>query len=86
MPVGSFLDAFPSSLFVAAHVMFLGLGLWTARRVGAFGWGTAFWLYAVSQIFFLAFFGGMLTMKMAVLIEQTLLAGMMLSVGLLQKR
>jgi hypothetical protein len=85
VPLGTFLDTLPTSLFVVAHVAFLALGLWTVRRVGVVGWGAALWLYAVSQIFFLAFFGGVLTMKMAVLIEQALLAGMMFSVGLTQK-
>jgi len=38
-----------------------------ARR----GFAPALLLYAVSQLVFLAFFGGVITMKMAVLTEQT---------------
>ena len=67
MPVGGFLDSFPTLLFVIAHVLFLGVGLWAVRR------GTMFWLYVVSQVGFLASFGGVLTLKMAVLLEQVLI-------------
>ena len=34
---------------------------------------SAFWLYIVSQVGFLGFFGGVLTLKMAVLMEQALI-------------
>ena len=80
MPFGGFLDSFPSLLFVAAHIMFLLVGVWAwekaagARRKFA----PAFWLYVVSQPVFLAFFGGAITMKMAVLLEQTLIVLMVL--------
>ena len=70
MPIGGFLDSLPSVLFVSAHVLFLAVGAWALRRASATGaaFAAAFWLYAVSQIVFLAFFGGVMTMKMAVLI------------------
>jgi len=74
MPFGTFLDSFPSALFIAAHLLFLVLGVWAVRRAGAAKYAWALWLYAGSQVFFLAFFGGALTMKMAVLIEQMLIA------------
>ena len=76
MVIGGFLDALPSALFIAAHVMFLGLGIWAAtRRAPALATRTTlFWLYAISQIGFLGFFAGVLTLKMAVLIEQMLVA------------
>jgi hypothetical protein len=75
MSIGGFLDSFPSVVFIAAHVLFLVVGYWAMRRAAAAGqpFSSAFWLYIVSQIGFLAFFGGVLTLKMAVLIEQTLL-------------
>ena len=75
MPAGTFLDAFPSAIFIAAHVLFLVAGLWAVRQSGAGGSKAAwvFWLYAVSQVGFLAFFGGLITMKLAVLVEQTLM-------------
>lgn len=69
MPLGTFLDSMPALLFVAAHVLFLGVAIWAARASSA----SVFWLYAASQLIFLAFFGGIVTMKMAVLIEQTLI-------------
>lgn len=75
MSIGGFLDSFPSIVFIAAHVLFLIVGYWAMRRAAAAGqpFSSALWLYIVSQIGFLAFFGGVLTLKMAVLIEQTLL-------------
>ena len=45
---------------------------------------SAFLLYVVSQIVFLAYFGGALTLKMAVLIEQMLM--LIFVVLLVQKR
>jgi hypothetical protein len=83
MPIGSFLDSFPSLVFVAAHVAFLALGLWAWRRTGR---GRAnvsptFWLYVAAQAIFLGFFAGALTMKMAVLLEQMLMAAMVLLVA-----
>lgn len=74
MSIGGFLDSFPTVVFVAAHILFLIVGFWAMRRASAAGqsFSSAFWLYIVSQLGFLAFFGGVLTLKMAVLIEQTL--------------
>jgi hypothetical protein len=72
MPLGSFLDSMPALLFIAAHVLFLGVAIWAVRAASA----PLFWLYAASQVIFLAFFGGVITMKMAVLIEQTLIVVM----------
>jgi hypothetical protein len=75
MPIGSFLDSFPSFLFITAHVLFLALGVWAWRRT------PAFWLYVAAQAIFLGFFAGALTMKMAVLLDQTLMAVMVLAVA-----
>jgi hypothetical protein len=72
MPLGTFLDSMPALLFIAAHVLFLGVAIWAVRAASA----PLFWLYAASQVIFLAFFGGVITMKMAVLIEQTLIVVM----------
>ena len=75
MPVGGFLESFPALVFIVAHVLFLGIGVWAMRRAAQAGlpFASAFWLYIVSQVGFLGFFGGILTLKMAVLIEQTLI-------------
>jgi len=75
MPFGSFLDSLPSLLFVAAHAIFLVVGIWAATSLAKAGrpFAPVIWLYVVSQVVFLAFFGGAITMKMAVLVEQTLL-------------
>jgi low temperature requirement protein LtrA len=80
MPFGTFLDSFPAAIFVGAHLLFLALGVWAVRRAGAAKHGEVFWLYALSQVFFLVFFGGALTMKMAVLVEQMLIAAMVFMV------
>lgn len=74
MPVGIFLDALPSALFIGAHVVFLLIGLWGVTKAtrDRRPFAGAFWLYVLSQVVFLAFFGGAFTMKMAVLLEQTL--------------
>ena len=83
MPIGGFLEQFPSIMFVVAHVAFLLVGLWAVKKAtddkASYAW--AFWLYVGSQIFFLCFFGGILTMKMAVLLEQTLIVIMVLWVA-----
>ena len=82
MPFGGFLDLFPSALYVGAHVVFLVLGVWAVRRAGLAKYAPAFWLYALSQVFFLGFFAGALTMKMAVLVEQMLIAGMVATIAM----
>jgi hypothetical protein len=83
MPIGSFLDSFPSVLFVTAHVLFLALGLWAWRKAARERrtLAPAFWLYVAAQAIFLGFFAGALTMKMAVLLDQTLMAIMVLAVA-----
>ena len=75
MPVGTFLDSIPSLLFISAHVMFLGVAAWAWRSStnAKSKLARVFVLYGVSQLVFLGFFGGVITMKLAVLIEQTLL-------------
>ena len=74
-PIGGFLDSLPSALYISCHVLFLAVGIWAARKSGAANllYAPAFWLYVVSQLVFLLFFGGVITMKMAVLTEQTLM-------------
>ncbi|HXU06404.1 MAG TPA: hypothetical protein VN903_35855 [Polyangia bacterium] len=83
MPIGSFLDSFPALLFVAAHVMFLIVGVWAWKRTGASGRRLAplFWLYIAAQAIFLGFFAGAVTMKMAVLIDQTLMVVMVAAIA-----
>ena len=80
MPIGSFLDTLPTMLFVSAHVAFLGVGIWTWKKAvdKKLPFAPALWLYIFSQVVFLCFFGDMITMKMAVLLEQTLMVIMVL--------
>ena len=82
MPFGGFLDQLPVVLFVAAHVAFLVVAIWAIRRTGSAAWAPAFILYAAAQLVFLAVFGGMLTLKMGVLIEQTLMASLVVWIAL----
>ena len=80
MPIGNFLDSLPAMLFVAVHLVFLLAGLWAWKKAtdNKLPFASAFWLYIATQVVFLSFFGGVITMKMAVLIEQTLMVIMVL--------
>jgi len=82
MPIGSFLDSLPTILYVGAHVLFLLAGKWAWKKAvdNKTAFSSAFWLYIVSQVVFLCFFGEIITMKMAVLLEQTLMVIMVLSI------
>ncbi len=75
MPIGGFLDSMPTVIFVIFHIIFLLVGLWAVMSLGKSKakFASAFWLYIVSQIGFLAVFGGILTLKMGVLIDQILI-------------
>src|SRR5205814_3779644 len=77
-PAGKFLDALPTALYVIAHVMFLavGVGLWLRAAGEGLPYSGALLLYAVSQLGFFAYFANWITMKMAVLAEQTLVFAM----------
>ena len=78
LPVGKFLDDLPSALYVAAHVAFLavGVGLWFRARGATVPYGGALALYALSQVVFFGYFAKWITLKMAVLAEQTLMVAM----------
>lgn len=81
MAMGAFLDSFPPALFIGVHVVFLLVGVWAAKKARDYKllYAPAFWLYVASQIVFLAFFlGGIFTLKMSVLLEQTLVFIMVL--------
>ena len=84
MPSGNFLDELPAALFVAAHVMFLAIGVWLWSRASdnALPYSGALLLYAASQVGFFAYFAHWITMKMAVLVEQTLMVAMVLVIVL----
>lgn len=83
-PLGKFLDDLPKMLYVAAHVAFLGIGiwLWARARGGATPYSEALLLYALSQVIFLGFFANWITLKMAVLAEQTLMVAMVVLIVL----
>ena len=80
MPIGGFLDTLPTMLYVAAHIAFLLVGIWAWKKASDAKqiFASALWLYVASQIVFLSFFGGIITMKMAVLLEQTLIVIMVI--------
>lgn len=75
MPLGGFLDTMPVWLFVMAHLLFLGVGIWAAKQAMdmKLKYASAFWLYPLVHVGFLASFGGFWTFKMAVLLEQMLM-------------
>jgi len=80
MPIGGFLDTLPTMLYVAAHVAFLAVGIWAWKKAtdNKLAFASGFWLYVASQVVFLGFFGGVLTMKMAVLCDQTFMVIMVI--------
>ena len=84
MPFGSFLDAFPSALFIAAHVAFLVVGAWALRLASQrqVAFAPAISLYVASQVVFLGSFAGILALRMSILIEQTLMFALVLWVTL----
>jgi hypothetical protein len=75
---GVFLDRLPKALYVVAHLAFLAVGLllWMQLRSTAFPHPGALLLYAASQVIFFGFFANWITFKMAVLVEQMLMLGM----------
>ena len=84
MPVGTFLEAFPVQIFIAAHIALVGLGLWAIQRTKSSApWVTGpLWLYVVSQPVFLLFFAGWITRPMAVFTEQMLMMVMVIWIAL----
>ena len=73
---GGFLDAWPKALFVLAHLAFLAVGIVLWLQASLANQSVALALYIVSQLGFLAFFANLITMKMAVLVEQMLMLAM----------
>jgi len=84
VPAGRVLDDVPRALYVIAHVMFLGIGiwLWVAARQNALPYSGALALYVISQVGFLAYFANVITMKTAVLVEQLAVAAMLILIVL----
>ena len=84
LPLGKFLDDLPKTLYVAAHVVFLGIGIWLWARAQGSGlpYSEALLLYSLSQIVFFGYFANGITLKMAVLAEQTLMVAMVLLIVL----
>jgi len=88
MPFGEFLEDSPTVLFVSTHVLMIGIGIWaivrTRSRSAAIS--NALWLYLASQPVFLAFFAGLITLKMTVVTEQTLIIAMVIWLALGSQR
>jgi len=80
MPIGGFLDTLPVAMFVAVHIILLLVGLWVIKKASdkKLKYAKAFWLYPLVHIGFLSVFGGLLTLKMGVFLEQILILIMIL--------
>jgi hypothetical protein len=74
-PAGRFLDDLPNGLYLVAHIAFLGasVGLLARANDYALPYSGAFVLYVLSQVGFLTYFAKLITMKTAVLLEQSLI-------------
>lgn len=74
MPIGTFLDSFPTMLFVSVHIALLLVGVWAVKKAMdmKLPFAQAFWLYPLVHVGFLSYFGGIFTFKMAVFLEQVL--------------
>ncbi len=83
-PIGGFLDSFPSGVYIACHIIFLVVGFWALRKLSGAKvvYAPALWLYILTQIIFLVMFGGFITMKMAVLLEQTCIVIMVIWIAM----
>lgn len=86
--IGAFLDSFPPILFIAVHIALLLFGVWVATKAtkGNVPYAKAFWLYVVVHLGFLAFFAGIFTLKMSVLLEQVLVFAMVLWISMKSQR
>ena len=84
LPLGKFLDDLPMALYLVAHVAFLGIGLWLWARAhnSMLPYQGGLLLYAASQVVFFGYFAKWITLKMAVLAEQTLMVAMVLIIVL----
>ena len=71
-PFGGFLDRLPKGLYVLAHLAFIAGAAYLLTQAQSPVIRTALGLYIASQPGFLAYFAGWITMKAAVLAEQTL--------------
>ena len=78
VPFGSFLDALPTALYVAVHLVFMAATAWLLAQGTTGAVRAALILYLASQPGFLLYFAGRITMKTAVLVEQTLVFAMVL--------
>jgi hypothetical protein len=80
MPFGEFLEDFPAVLFVATHVLMVAIGIWAIVRTRGRSpvIASAMWLYVASQPLFLAFWAGLITLKMTAVTEQTLMMAMVI--------
>ena len=84
MPFGTFLNNFPTPLFVGAHIVMLAIGLWAIMRLRATRPEISglLWLYVISQPVCLAYFAKIITIRTAVLTEQTLIVAMVIWLAL----
>ena len=84
MAIGGFLDTLPVTLFVVIHSILLLVGLWAIKNAHdkKLKYANAFWLYPLVHVGFLSVFGGILTLKAGVFIEQILIFIMFLWIAM----
>lgn len=84
MPIGGFLDGLPTMMFVVVHAILLLIGLWAVKNAKSkkLKYASAFWLYALVHVGFLSVFGGLLTLKMGVFLEQILIVIMVIWISM----
>lgn len=78
--IGGFLDTFPTTVYVVIHAILLLIGLWAIKKAhdSRLKFANALWLYPLVHVGFLSVFGGLITLKMGVFIEQVLILIMIL--------
>jgi hypothetical protein len=87
MPEGYFLESWPTGIFVIAHILFILVGYWSFKSSKKHNqpYAGLIWIYIITQFFFLAMFGGFITMKLAVLMEQICIVIIIVLLGMFKR-
>ena len=81
------MDSIPNYMLIAIHVVLMIVGIWAWKRASdaKASYAPAFWLFIASQPVFIAHFvgtTGIITIRMAIVIEQTLVVVMVAWIAL----